>query len=306
MSFDAKQCAADAKVALSGIWSANDTKLIGVLCNKTRAQISQISAAYGADFMQDIKSKTSSDFESVMVALVTPLIGYDVRELYRAFAGLGTDEARVSEILGTRSQPEIALIKAAYAAEHKQNLRDRLISETSGDLKACYLNLVDGKQVDTSPELVAQHVAHLQKIENKEPRQSESDSLWITNCISGHSRAHALALVDQTLKLTGKTLDEIISAHTSGDVRVCLKILIQSPVKFLAAKLIKAFKARGVDDNTLIRILLGQLERAEPGLPALGAEVLAQSEKTLDVWVTDKCHGSEKTALRMILANFGQ
>lgn len=251
--------------------------------------------------MQDIKSNTSSDFETVMVAMVTPLAKYDALELFRAFDGLGTDEARTTEILCTRTSNEVAEIKAAYEAERKQTLRARLIDETSGDLQTVYLHMVDGKRGSRD---VAADVAHVTKIKNKEPRQAESDQTWLVNLIAGNTRAHVAAVAESYEKATGLTLTEVVQGACSGDVEVALLCLLKSEVTFLAEKLIVAFNKFGVDDDTMIRIMLGQCQRASPGLHALAVEVERLSSKSLQQWIQEKTSGSERQALQMIRANF--
>ncbi|KAH9360718.1 hypothetical protein HPB48_020473 [Haemaphysalis longicornis] len=66
------------------------------------------------DLIADIKSELRGRFEDVMVGLLYPMHEYLARELRRAVAGLGTDEDCLIEILCTRSNEDIRLMKQYY------------------------------------------------------------------------------------------------------------------------------------------------------------------------------------------------
>lgn len=69
---------------------------------------------FGKDLVEDIKSETSGNFEKLLVALLTPIIDYYVKELHDAMSGLGTDEDVLIEILCSMTNYEIHTIKNAY------------------------------------------------------------------------------------------------------------------------------------------------------------------------------------------------
>lgn len=51
--------------------------------------------SFGKDLIEDIRSETSGNFEKLLVALLTPIVDYYVKELYDAMAGIGTDEVYI-------------------------------------------------------------------------------------------------------------------------------------------------------------------------------------------------------------------
>lgn len=69
---------------------------------------------FGKDLMEDVKSETSGNFENLLVALLTPIVDFYVKELNDAMAGIGTNEDVLIEILCTMSNYEIHAIKHAY------------------------------------------------------------------------------------------------------------------------------------------------------------------------------------------------
>lgn len=65
--------------------------------------------------LEDIRSETSGNFENLLIALLTPIVDFYVKELHDAMAGIGTDEDVLIEVLCTMSNYEIHTIKHAYA-----------------------------------------------------------------------------------------------------------------------------------------------------------------------------------------------
>lgn len=64
--------------------------------------------------IEDIRSETSGNFENLLVALLTPIVDFYVKELHDAMAGIGTDEDVLIEVLCSMSNYEINTIKHAY------------------------------------------------------------------------------------------------------------------------------------------------------------------------------------------------
>lgn len=72
------------------------------------------NSQYGRDLTEDVSSETSGNFEKLLVALLTPIVDFYVKELNDAMTGVGTDEDVLIEILCTMSNYEIHAIKQAY------------------------------------------------------------------------------------------------------------------------------------------------------------------------------------------------
>lgn len=64
--------------------------------------------------IEDIQSETSGNFKNLLIALITPIVDFYVKELHDAMAGIGTDEDVLIEVLCTMSNYEIHTIKHAY------------------------------------------------------------------------------------------------------------------------------------------------------------------------------------------------
>ena len=74
-----------------------------------------------------MKSELSSNFENAVVALMLPPAEYDAMEANRAIAGAGTDEGTLIELLVTRTNSEIAALKAAYMASVQAMFLHKLV-----------------------------------------------------------------------------------------------------------------------------------------------------------------------------------
>lgn len=128
---------ADAEVlrkAMKG-FGTDEKAIISVLAHRTNVQRLQIGVEfktlYGKvrvtfffqlknkfrffqDLVKDLKSETSGNFERVLVALMTPLPEFYAKSLHDAMAGLGTEESVLIEVLCTKSNAELDVIKHAY------------------------------------------------------------------------------------------------------------------------------------------------------------------------------------------------
>lgn len=99
-------------------FGTDEKGLVKILCHRTgqeRAMIAKIyKQMYGKELVEALRGECSGKFESLMVALATPTEMYDAESIYRSVEGIGTDEDSLVEILCTRSNSEIAAMKAAY------------------------------------------------------------------------------------------------------------------------------------------------------------------------------------------------
>lgn len=66
------------------------------------------------DLISELKSELRGNFEDVIIALMTPPVEYQAKELHKAISGLGTDENTLIEILGVHSNAEINEIRDVY------------------------------------------------------------------------------------------------------------------------------------------------------------------------------------------------
>lgn len=125
-------------------FGTDEDALINVICRRSNEQRQMIQRAYktsfGKDLIEDIRSETSGNFENLLVALLTPIVDFYVKELHDAMAGIGTDEDVLIEVLCSMSNFEIHTIKNAYE-------RRECVGPYSLPLFITYYNIIhiDGK-----------------------------------------------------------------------------------------------------------------------------------------------------------------
>nr|AAD47890.1 truncated annexin IV [Mus musculus] len=132
--FNATEDAQTLRKAMKGLGTDEDA-IIGILAYRNTAQRQEIRSAYkstiGRDLIEDLKSELSSNFEQVILGLMTPTVLYDVQELRRAMKGAGTDEGCLIEILASRTPEEIRRINQTYQQQYGRSLEEDICSDTS-------------------------------------------------------------------------------------------------------------------------------------------------------------------------------
>lgn len=99
-------------------FGTDEDAIINIICRRSNEQRQVIQrdfkTNFGKDLIDDIKSETSGNFETLLVSLLTPIVTFYCKELHDAIAGIGTKEEVLIEILCTLSNYEINVIKDAY------------------------------------------------------------------------------------------------------------------------------------------------------------------------------------------------
>ena len=130
--------------AMKGFGTDKKT-IIQIITNRTNrerlAMIDSFKKQFNRDLVKDLKSELSGRFEDATLALFQDPIIYDCWSLKKAIKGAETNEDTLIEILTTRSNYEITLIKRKYLEMYGKTLEQDLSSDLSGDLKTVMLTL---------------------------------------------------------------------------------------------------------------------------------------------------------------------
>jgi len=275
----------------------NEKMLIDNIGNKTSADMQLIirayNAAYSRDFVADLKSECGGKFLEVLVALSTPPADYDALLVKKAVAGLGTDEALLSEVICTRTPTELKEAAAAYQRLYNKSMEADIKSDTGGNLAKVYMQCLapsrGTRQGDVATDVEALYKAGAGKI--------GTDEAAFINIIATASPAHLEAVFYAYAQKYGKSLDTVIRDEMGGDTGKALANLATPPHVLFADKILKSMKGMGTEDEKLIRLITTQRGRH---LQKAGRYFLEVNKKTISAWVADETSGDYKAILLKI------
>ncbi|KAM7535359.1 hypothetical protein Aperf_G00000097499 [Anoplocephala perfoliata] len=218
--------------AMKGLGTDEDV-LIQVISVAPNDEIQQIKQAFkdifGRDLEKDVASETSGDFRIILVKMLKAQrdegthinhhnVELDADSLYKSGEGRsGNEEAKFTEVLGSRSFPHIKETAKVYADRYKKTLTEAINGKTSGNYR------------DTLNAIVA-------NAENPVELQAK----WIHDSMAG-SRTHdddltrlILSRAETDLgdiksayqRMTKKPLVDDIKCHTFGNYRDMLAAIV--------------------------------------------------------------------------------
>ncbi|XP_061686469.1 annexin A5b [Syngnathoides biaculeatus] len=258
---------ADAEVlykAMKGLGTDEDA-ILQLLTSRSNAQRQQIvtvyKTLYGKDLIQDLKGELGGKFETLIVALMTAPLAYDVTLLRNAIKGAGTDEKVLVEILASRTPHQVKDIVAAYRQEYDDDLEEDVSGDTSGHFKRLLVILLQASRQSGIQQANIQADAEVlfKAGENK----FGTDEQTFVTILGNRSAEHLRKVFDAYMKLSGYEMEESIRRETSGSLRELLLAVVKcarSVPAYFAETLYYAMKGAGTDDNTLIRVMASRSE----------------------------------------------
>lgn len=232
---------------------------------RSNAQRQEIKAAYktlhGKDLVDDLKSELGGKFESLIVALMTPPIMYEVTCLRDAIKGAGTNEKVLVEILASRSPNEVNQIKSLYKREHNDDLEEDVTGDTGGHFQRMLVILLQASRQQGIQEGLIQSDAQA-LFAAGEQKYGTDEGQFIT-ILGNRSNAHLRRVFEEYRKLSGFEIEESIQRETSGTLQEVLLAVVKcarSLPGYFADSLYGAMKGAGTDDQTLIRIMVSRSE----------------------------------------------
>jgi annexin A7/11 len=299
-NFDPSNDAAALRKAMKGFGTDEDG-LINILCRRPSYQRVEIvrayKTAYGKDLFEDIRSESSGNFQSVLIALLMPKAEYYCRELYEAMVGAGTDEDPLIEVMCTMSNQEIREIGMMYQRMFGQTLESHLRSDTSGNMKRLMTSLSTGNRDEsmrTDINSARQDAESLKRAGIARFGTDESEFNRIL-CLRNYEQ---LKLVCQEYeKLTGNPLEKDIKREFSGDIEDALLSIIRvanNRPEFFARRLHKSMAGLGTTDRSLIRLCV---TRSEVDMEDIKQEFQRYYGKSLKSFIKGDTSGHYKHAL---------
>ncbi|XP_034044308.1 annexin A5b [Thalassophryne amazonica] len=258
---------ADAEVlykAMKGLGTDEDA-ILQLVTARSNAQRQEIKTTYktlfGKDLISDLKGELSGKFETLIVALMTSPLAYDVMLLRNAIKGAGTDEKVLVEILASRTPKQVKDISAAYKQEYDDNLEEDVAGDTSGHFKRLLVILLQASRQQGIQHGTIESDA--QALFKAGEQKFGTDEQSFVTILGNRSAEHLQKVFDAYMKLSGYEIEESIQRETSGNLRSLLLAVVKcarSVPAYFAETLYYSMKGAGTDDNTLIRVMVSRSE----------------------------------------------
>eukprot|EP00918_Siedleckia_nematoides_P062849 GHVU01136905.1.p1 GENE.GHVU01136905.1~~GHVU01136905.1.p1 ORF type:complete len:320 (+),score=57.14 GHVU01136905.1:151-1110(+) len=307
VDFDPEARAVELKEAMKGLGTEEET-IIRILTDHSNEQRQTIrdtfKTCYGEDLIDELKSELSGDFEQTILALMQPPRVYDAHQLRKAMKGLGTDEATLIEIMCSRDNLEIEVIKAVYEEEFSRNLEADLVDETSGHFKRVLVAQCNaGRDLSIDIDLDKAR-EDAQNIFDAGEGQLGTDEAAFMLVLCSRSYCQLRATFDIYQEIAEKDIEDSIKDETSGNLRDGMLAIVKCARgrdEFFAERLYDSMKGLGTDEATLIRVIVS---RSEVDLRAIKRAFFIKYEgQTLKQFIEDDCSGDFK---RVLLALCGE
>ncbi|CAL4061121.1 unnamed protein product [Meganyctiphanes norvegica] len=292
------------RAAMKGL-GTNEKEIIRVLCHRTCVERLHIASKYqqmhGRVLVDDLKSELSGNFETVMVALLSPIQQYLAKELRDAMKGAGTDERALVDILAAQNNAQIRQIKQEYKMMFGRKLEEDLKSETSGDFGRMILALANGDR-DESADIDPEHVSQLelQLYVAGEAKLGTDEDTFI-RILCNESWQTLRAVFADCDKQMGKPFADSIKKELSGDLKMGMKAIynvVQNKHTYFAKELHSAMAGLGTRDRQLIRLVVS---RSEIDLGNIKQEYSNLFKKGLEADIKGDTSGDYRRALLAIV-----
>ena len=290
--------------AMKGL-GTDENAIINVICNTDALQRAEIRrryvALFGKDLIKKLKDELSGNFEDTVVGLFMTPPEYDAYCLYKAMKGLGTNEGVLIEIIGTRSNQEIQMIKSEFFKNYGKPLEKWVSSETSGHLKKLLISLLQAnRSMNTMPDpMMCQGEAQALYMAG-EGRLGTDESTFVR--IFTQRSAAELDLISRSYQqLRGNTLHHAIDKEFSGDTKKLLHTILeglQNPAAYFARRLRDSVEGVGTNDSRLVRVIVS---RCEIDMPLIKQEYRRMYGRDLVYDIRSDTSGDYKKILTYLL-----
>jgi hypothetical protein len=290
-------------------WGTDEKIIIELTAKRTNADRMKIKTFYkssfGRDVEEDLDDELGGDLRKVVLGMFKSPVDYDCFSLHKAMKGMGTDEDTLIEILGSRTNEEISLIKPRFKELYKKDLEEEIMDETSGDLKRLLVSLLQCNRSEV--EVIDQNIRDkldkdLKDLYNAGEGQVGTDEEVFNKIFTNRSPKELRHINSEYAKHTGKNLKDIISDEFSGDIKKLLLTILHcctNITDYFAHRIRGACKGLGTNDAVLIRCMI---TRDEIDLQQIKKNYKTLFGLSLYDEIKDECSGDYKLCLLAIAA----
>ncbi|XP_043204976.1 annexin A5-like [Amphibalanus amphitrite] len=302
--FNAEEDAHALKAAMKGM-GTEEAPIVEILTRRTYQQREEIAQTYkrefGRDLGEDLASELGGELEDLMCGLTHSYFEYLALELSKAMKGMGTKEKIINEIILSRNNSELQLLKEAYANTCHSSLEEDIRGESDGDLEKLLVALLNDSRDEIGDVDNAKAQQQAQDLYNAGENKWGTNEAVFRQLFSHESLPQLMAIAQEYEEISKRSLAEAIESEMGGDFRDALLIILEvakDKTGYYADLLYNCMQGAGTDDKTLIRLVLS---RSELDLGDIKEKYLEKYGKTLDHSIESETSGPYKDALLLLV-----
>jgi len=245
----------------------DENVIISVICQRSYRQLKKIEHVYqqmfGQELLADIKSDLSGDFEKLALTLFRSNVEQDAVALREAVAGLGTDEKAIIDILCTRDNSEINLIKTVYRQMYGVDLVSDLRGDTKGNFRMIVTSLCAGERDEKGGYLGKEEAKLVALMLFAKGETQFGTNEVVFNRVLCRRGFHQLKEIFAAYEEFHKQgMIDTIKREFSGVAESAYKAIATSVLEgretYFADKIYSACKGLGTDEDRLIRLIVAR------------------------------------------------
>lgn len=302
--FNAEEDCETLRKAFRGIGTDEDA-VISVLGNRSVEQrlaiVVHYKTMFGRDLRGDLANEVNGNFFRVCDKLCMLPAAVDASYLHEAMAGAGTKEARLIEVLCTRTNRQIIRIKLLYKELYDTDLEEAIASETSGVLRAVLIALLQANRDESTDVDAGQVLVDAKRLFEAGEGQLGTDEERFIAVLVARSPAHIRAVARVYETLGDKSLEQAIENETSGDTRDAMLAIVRSVLDkpaYFARLLFDSMKGAGTEDYRLIHTIIS---RCEVDMRQIKVHFFRLAEQPLAKFVAEDVSGDYRRILLALL-----
>lgn len=215
---------------------------------------------YNKGLVTEITSRTKYEFQTLMIACLTPNIEYNCKEIYGSIFGENRDKNVLIDLLCGLTNQEIRSINYEFKLINGKSLETTLKEDYSDDFKRFMASLAAANRDESTP--IDSNAAKADAKELKKAGCFNDESPFI-RVFTTRNYDQLKLVCKEFQNLTGRPMENEIMSSFKGDVQYTMLTILQcgnNPAHFYANRIYDSFTASRVDQGSMIRLIVTRCE----------------------------------------------
>ncbi|KAK9454781.1 hypothetical protein V1511DRAFT_511433 [Dipodascopsis uninucleata] len=216
-------------------FGTDEKALIAVLAKKSPAQMDVLRTAFLQTTTKSLKhvieKETSGYFETALIQIVNGPLASDVENVNDAIAGAGTNENMLNDIILSRSNSDLDMLKNAYQQRYHKNLAQEVSDDLSFKTKKMFEMVLHNKRQNEwdpiDPQRIQNDVTDLYRATQG---RIGTDEIFVCSIITSRSDNQLRAIAQQYFNTYHKKLVAVIEDEFSSHMKKALSYIIKMAV----------------------------------------------------------------------------